>query len=440
MIINNTMFGLCLKPFFYLVCLLNKYRILMKQIVCLFEDKGYSNLLPLAYLRPVYDLNCGIFSLREKMSAYLPKAQFFLHSRSYLKELIKNIYPNNISNKLNSNAVLFINGRLLINRRIAKTLSSMADNHIYYNNDGVVAVKTGISIYKKILEGNSELLDFENSDFKNEYFEAKLVNYPWELVNLNGEEIQNDFDHLVKKTSIISKQLKSVVIINKKSVFIGKGSQIGAFTVLDASKGPIYIGKDVEIFPHVFIKGPVYIGDNSIVKSHTSIYQNTSIGKFCKVGGEITNSILLPYSNKQHEGFLGHSYLGSWVNIGAGTINSNLKNNYGNIEVLIKGHLVNTESQFVGLIMGDHSKTAINTMFNTGTIVGVSCNIFGSGFPPRNIPSFSWGGSDWLRTYDINKCKQVANLVMERRNIKFDSIEERLLEKVFELTKVERKD
>lgn len=412
----------------------------MKQIVCLFEDNGYSNLLPLVYLRPIYDLTCGIYSLREKISSYLPKAQIYLHSRSYLQELVKKSYSNKISDQLESDTVLFINGRLLINNRIAKTISRMPNDHIYYNNDGVVAVKAGITFYKKVLEGNQDLLDFENSDLKKVYFEAKLVNYLWELVNLNGEEIQNDFDHLVKKARINNTQLKSVVIINKKSVFIGKGSQVGAFTVLDATNGPIYIGKDVEIFPHVIIKGPVYIGDNSIVKSHTSIYQNTSIGKFCKVGGEIINSIILPYSNKQHEGFLGHSYLGSWVNIGAGTINSNLKNNYGIIDVHLNGRLVNTESQFVGLIMGDHSKTAINTMFNTGTIAGVSCNIFGSGFPPRNIPSFSWGGSDWLRTYDINKSKQVANIVMERRNVKFDSIEESLLEKVFELTRIERKD
>ncbi|MDQ7816087.1 MAG: GlmU family protein [Melioribacteraceae bacterium] len=410
----------------------------MKQLICLFENNRYSNLHPLVYLRPVYDLLCGILTLREKAELYFPNAQIILHSRNYLEDLIKVLYPKNKINQSNHDSITFINGRLLINSKIAKIIAHMPNNHAFYNNDEIIAVKTSKATYQKI--NKNDILDFQNIDSSKEIIDAKLLNYPWELVNLNGEEIKSDFKNLVKKSKINFTSHKSVVIINKKSVFINKGALIGAFTVLDASDGPIYIGKNVEIFPHVIIKGPVYIGDNTIVKSHTSIYQNTSIGKFCKVGGEIVNSIIHSYSNKQHEGFLGHSYLGSWVNIGAGTINSNLKNNYGNIDVHLNGHLVNTESQFVGLIMGDHSKTAINTMFNTGTVVGVSCNIFGPGFPPKYIPSFSWGGSDWLRTYNISKCKEVAKLVMKRRGVELSAVEESLFDKIFELTKNERRN
>jgi UDP-N-acetylglucosamine diphosphorylase/glucosamine-1-phosphate N-acetyltransferase len=410
----------------------------MKQLICLFEDSRYSNLHPLVYMRPVYDLQCGILTLREKAKFYFPKAQIVLHSRSYLKDLVEGLYPKSKIDQLNHGSVTFINGRLLINSKIAKVIARMPDNHVLYNNDGIIAVKSDKATFREIIK--NDILDFENIELSKEMIDAELINYPWELININGNEISNDFKILVKKSKRNFTSHKSVVIINRKSVFIDKGCRIGAFTVLDASDGPIYIGKNVDIYPHVIIKGPVYIGENSIVKSHTSIYQNTSIGKYCKVGGEIINSIIHSYCNKQHEGFLGHSYLGSWVNIGAGTINSNLKNNYGNIDVYLNGLLVNTESQFVGLIMGDHSKTAINTMFNTGTVVGVSCNVFGSGFPPKYIPSFSWGGSEWLRTYNLTKCIEVAKLVMKRRGVELNHVEENLLEKVFELTKNERRN
>ncbi|MDZ7763050.1 MAG: hypothetical protein U5K00_01300 [Melioribacteraceae bacterium] len=181
--------------------------------------------------------------------------------------------------------------------------------------------------------------------------------------------------------------------------------------VLDASEGPIFIDDDAQIFPNSYIVGPVYIGKKSLVKANTQIYHDTTIGPVCKVGGEIENSIIHSYSNKQHEGFLGHAYLGSWINIGASSNNSDLKNDYGKIKVLLNGNEIDTGLQFVGLIMGDHSKCAINSAFNTGTIVGVSCNIYGAGFPDRYIPSFSWGGSEGFREYHLRKAVEVAKIV-----------------------------
>jgi UDP-N-acetylglucosamine diphosphorylase/glucosamine-1-phosphate N-acetyltransferase len=184
--------------------------------------------------------------------------------------------------------------------------------------------------------------------------------------------------------------------------------------------------------------GPAYIGHSTLIKSLTKIYENVSIGDVCKVGGEIEDSVIMSYTNKQHEGFLGHAYLGSWINIGADTNCSDLRNNYGFIKTHVNGQDINTNTQFLGLIMGDHSKTGINTMFNTGTIVGFSCNIYGSGFPDKYLPSFSWAGTNDLQTYDINKCIDTAKVVMSRRKIEFKKNDEDIFRKIFDLTKNER--
>ena len=186
-------------------------------------------------------------------------------------------------------------------------------------------------------------------------------------------------------------------------LFIGNETVIKPGVVIDASNGPVYIGKDVEVNANSVIEGPVCIGDNSLVKSFAAIKENVSTGKVCKLGGEIEDSVIMPYSNKQHSGFLGHAYLGSWVNLGADTNCSDLKNNYSSIKVNLNGKHIDTGHRFLGLIMGDHSKTGINTMFNTGTITGFSCNIFGSGFPDKFIPSFTWGGAE--NTGDV-RCKE----------------------------------
>jgi UDP-N-acetylglucosamine diphosphorylase/glucosamine-1-phosphate N-acetyltransferase len=208
--------------------------------------------------------------------------------------------------------------------------------------------------------------------------------------------------------------------------------------VLDAEGGPIYIGKKAKVFPNAVIEGPAFIGDGSMIKIGAKIYENTSIGEVCKVGGEVEGSIIHSYSNKQHDGFLGHAYLGMWVNLGADTNNSDLKNNYGSVRVMINGEEVNSGSMFVGLTMGDHSKAGINTMFNTGTVVGVSSNVFGAGFPPKYIPSFAWGGAEGIETYDIARALEVAQRVMGRRKMQLSGAEEKVLREVFALTARER--
>jgi UDP-N-acetylglucosamine diphosphorylase/glucosamine-1-phosphate N-acetyltransferase len=207
---------------------------------------------------------------------------------------------------------------------------------------------------------------------------------------------------------------------------------------MDASTGPIFIEKNVTIFPNAVIQGPFYIGESSKIKSCATIYPNVSIGTVCKVGGEVEDTIIHPFSNKQHSGFLGHSYLGSWINLGADTNNSDLQNNYGTIKVQINGKHIDSGKQFVGLLMGDHSKTAINKMFNTGTVVGFSSNVFGAGFPPKYIPSFGWGGSESMKEYKLAKAIETAKAVFTRRDKNFSTDDEKLFEYIFNLTKVDR--
>jgi UDP-N-acetylglucosamine diphosphorylase/glucosamine-1-phosphate N-acetyltransferase len=240
-------------------------------------------------------------------------------------------------------------------------------------------------------------------------------------------------------SKILGKVYEGAHLINKENIFIDEGASIKPGVVLDAEGGPIYIGKNAKIFPNAVIEGPAFIGNKTAIKIGAKIYENTSIGEVCKVGGEVEGCIIHSYSNKQHDGFLGHSYLAMWVNLGADTNNSDLKNNYGNVKVTINGEQINSGSMFVGLTMGDHSKAGINTMFNTGTVVGISSNVFGSGFPQKYIPSFSWGGTDSTIIYDIEKAIEVARRVMSRRNINLYDTEEKVIREVFNLTIDERK-
>ncbi len=271
--------------------------------------------------------------------------------------------------------------------------------------------------------------------------DVEVIDYPWALIHFNQRELIADYRRLVgnNKSSDQVKIYDGAYFLEKENIYMEDGAVIYPGVVLDASDGPIFIGENVKILPNASIQGPAFIGDNSIIKMGATLYHNTNVGRICKVGGEVEDSVIHSFSNKQHEGFLGHSYLGSWVNLGAGTSNSDLKNNYGTIKVTINGEIIDTGSQFVGLTMGDHSKSAINTTFNTGSVVGVCCNIFGAGFPPRYVPSFSWGGTDALTTYDLERSLEVARRVEARRNLKMTPVADKLFRKVFDLTREERR-
>jgi len=415
----------------------------MVDSICIFEGIYYSRLLPLVYLRPEYDLRSGILSLREKVLKRFPKIPTTLHCRSYLSELVKLKNPDLLVNEINGNHCLFINGRVLMDDDLAKILVEDTIDTLYVKGDSIIAAKVSGLKLEQLKKGLYDL--YTLSDFGDLFIkeiEARIINYPWELVHFNGAEIINDFNLLTKDKvdcMIRGNVYEGAYLIAKENIYIDEGTKIMPGAVLDAEKGPIYIGKDSVIQPNATIVGPSYIGNRTYIRASTSIYERTSIGDVCKIGGEVEDSVIHSYTNKQHGGFLGHAYLGSWVNLGADTNNSNLKNNYGSIRVRINDQLVDSGLQFVGLMMGDHSKTSINTMFNTATVVGVGSNVFGAGFPPKYIPSFCWGGAESLTTYDIERSLEVAQRVMTRRDVKFTSLDEKLLRKVFDLTKEERR-
>lgn len=408
--------------------------------ICLVEDEKYENLLPLVYMRPVYDLRCGILTLKEKIEKLFPKAKIFLHCRKYLEEKVKEINKNLLVNNLNGlDSCLFVNGRVILNSSTIKQISEEGEALYFSGGTFVAANLSGDNFNKVISKLDSVFTDSLLVGIGRTDCEAKIINFPWDLISNNGEQIFSDYEILrTQKKNIQGKVYEGAVLLNEKDIFIGEGSTIKPGVSLDAEEGPIYIGKNVKVMHNSVIIGPCFVGDNSMIKIAAKIYENTSIGEFCKVGGEVEDSIIHSYSNKQHDGFLGHSYISQWCNLGADTNNSDLKNNYGNVKVIINGKQVDSGKMFVGLTMGDHSKTSINTMFNTGTVCGVASNIFGSGFPPKYIPSFAWGGADSMTTYNLNSGIEVAKKVMARRKIVFTEADKNLLSKVFELTQNER--
>ena len=409
--------------------------------ICIFEDEKYSNFYPLSYTRPVYELVCGINTLREKIIRYISGANVSLHCRKYLEETLKHQYPDVDINNINDNSCLFVNGRVLASGYLAEIVLEDSEDCIYKSGDEIAVVKLSKENLTKINLNQTDTLSFESfSELPTKKVDVKLHSYLWEMITDNGLEIVKDIEHVRKTGYFISHldDFSGVNFVNPDEIFIRQNATVKPGVVIDATNGPVYIEDDVFIYPNAVIEGPVYIGKDSKIKIGAAIYENVSIGSNCKIGGEVEDAIILPDTNKQHAGFIGHSYLGSWVNLGADTNCSDLKNNYSTIKVKLNDETINTGTQFLGVIIGDHSKSAINTMFNTGTIVGISSNIFGAGFPEKYIPSFSWGGSDGLATYELNKSIQTAKIVFGRRNKEFTTGDEKLLETVFNLTKEER--
>jgi len=380
----------------------------------LFDGPYRNNLLPFTFTRPVADIRIGILTIREKWEKYLgytttTVTEEYLSQKFPMVELEENI---------------MINASYLPNTEIVALIKSLKEGQAIFKNEDVIA------FYSKE-EEEVEFDQITSIEFEGDIL---CIQNPWDIFSKNGEALADDFDLLTKDRN--SQPIPSSVnTINASQIFIEPGAKV-EFSILNASYGPIYIGKNAEVMEGSVIRGPFALCEHSVVKLAAKIYGPTTVGPYSKVGGEINNSVLFGYSNKGHDGFLGNSVLGEWCNLGADTNNSNLKNNYE--PVRLWGY--NTESfaktglQFCGLIMGDHSKCGINTMFNTGTVVGVSANIFGSGFPRNFIPSFSWGGAKGFSKYLTNKAFETAKIVMARRNIELTAIDEDILQHVFTQT------
>jgi len=407
--------------------------------ICLFEDQYVRRLLPLVYTRPAYDLRCGMLTLGEKLRRRYGAASYALHARPYLADALKERYPGVPVNSSAEGGCLYLNGRLLASPDLVRSIPLEGPDALYVDGDVLLAAR--ISKARPFAGGMPEALTASAfPGIPTSGAKVLLIGWPWDLVGSNGKEIVADIAMLAPPAEGRNrgKVYPGAHLINPGNIVIGEGTSIKPGVVLDGENGPIWIGNNVTVFPNAVIEGPAFVGDRTLIKIGAKIYENTSIGEVCKVGGEVEGAIIHAFSNKQHDGFLGHAYLGMWVNLGADTNNSDLKNNYGSVKMVIDGATVDTGSMFMGLVMGDHSKSSINSMFNTGTVVGVSSNVFGSGFPPKYVPSFAWGGAEGMKTYDPEKALDVARRVMGRRKMLLSAAEEKLLRTVFEMTKKER--
>ncbi len=388
----------------------------------LFDDIAVKkHLLPLTYTRPVCDIRIGILTIREKWEHELGK-NISVKTDDYLS--VK--YPQILSGKENN---IWINGSVLPSPLLIKSIRNLKPNRALFYAGVLIAVNSG---KKEVDKFPSVKI---SDEVKEKIFQVERL---WDIFSKNGQAIDDDFLRLTKGRKSAKVSSTNTLIGNK--IFIEKGAKLEC-AILNSTSGPIYIGKNAEIMEGAILKGPIAIGEESIVKAGAKIYGPTTIGCHSKVGGEISNSVIFGYSNKGHDGFLGNSVLGEWCNLGADTNNSNLKNNYSEVKLwdYPENRYVSTGLIFCGLVMGDHSKCGINTMFNTGTVVGVSSNIYGGDFPPKFVPSFNWGGVAGFTTYQLNKACETAERVFERRHKKFDKVERAILAKVFSLDTKYRK-
>lgn len=385
----------------------------------LFDDNTRNNLLPLTLTRPVADIRIGILTIREKWERVLG-AKTSSKTQDYLSKK----YPTEFAIDTDN---VWINGSVCPNEKLIEEIKSLKPMEVLFDATTVIAANSGDikSFEITILE---EFTRYQS------HAKALRIENIWDIFSKNGDAINADFALLTAGRKSLSLSSTNQVI-GVENIFVEEGAKVEC-AILNASTGPIYIGKDSEIMEGSVVRGPFALCEHSTLKLSAKIYGPTTIGPHCKVGGEINNSVIFGYSNKAHDGFLGNAVLGEWCNIGADTNNSNLKNNYSEVKLwnYEKEDFVNTGLTFCGLIMADHSKCGINTMFNTGTVVGVNANIFGAGFPPNFIPSFSWGGASGFTTYKIKEAIAVAIRVFERRGLVFDEAEKEILTHVFELT------
>jgi UDP-N-acetylglucosamine diphosphorylase/glucosamine-1-phosphate N-acetyltransferase len=387
----------------------------------LFDGPARNNLLPFTFTRPVADIRIGILTIREKWETFLESTTTTI-TEDYLSEK----YP---MVELDENVM--INASYLPNLELVEMVQNLNENQAIFKGEDVIA------FFTKEAHDDINFETFEAIEFNEDIIKVENT---WDIFSKNGEAIQDDFNLITKNRK--SKPIPpSNNVIAPENIFIEEGAKL-EFTTLNATQGPIYIGKGAEIMEGSLIRGAFALCEGAAVKMGSKVYGPTTVGPYSRVGGEIKNVVLFANSNKGHEGYLGNSVVGEWCNLGADTNSSNLKNNYAEVRLWdynTEG-FAKTGLQFCGLMMGDHSKCGINTMFNTGTVVGVSANIFGSGFPRNFVPSFSWGGHSGFTTYVTKKAFEVAEVVLGRSKIEFTNEDKAILEYVFEETKKFRRE
>lgn len=381
--------------------------------IILFDGEERARLLPLTYTRPVADLRVGILKINEKWAKQMNAKVSFI-TKDYLSGKYQMEYGNEN---------YMINGSVLPSPQLKRLLQQMNYNDAFVIGDELIAAKFDERNFERLMQ-NDDIGNLNAQDLGTTKFNK--INHLWDLTRLNKEELLLDFELLTKDRK--SQPISATNYVNApENIFLEEGAEVeGAF--LNAKKGPIYIGKNAEIMEGAMIRGGFALCEEAKVKMGAKIYGSTTIGPVSKVGGEVNHSIILGYSNKGHDGYLGDSIIGEWCNLGADTNNSNLRNDYGEVKLwsYSEERFERTGQQFCGLIMGDHSKTGINTMFNTGSVVGVSSNIYGSEFPRNFIPSYTWGGAHGFKSYKTDKAFDTIEKVMSRRDVDF-SIEDRII-------------
>ncbi len=374
------------------------------------------NLLPLTYFRPVSQIRCGIFTLKEKWETSL-NTHFTELTETYLQKKFPVVYQEDN---------VYINAAVFPDDDLINAINSLKPNEQLLSGSHVVALRTGRLSWK-------ELQNFEGRRI--EYVKpVEMLRHTYDIFSKNGWQIKKDFV-LATRNKISQQMSETNIHIGSHPVFVAKGVSAEA-VVFNTEDGPVYLGENVKILEGSLIRGPFAALDGTVIKMGAKIYGGTTLGPNTKAGGEIKDTVFFGNANKGHDGYLGDSVIGEWCNLGAGTNNSNLKNNYSKVKLwqYPQRDYVNTGLQFCGLIMGDHSKSGIATMFNTGTVVGVSSNVFGAGYQPKFFPSFKWGGQSYT-DYRFDKAIEVAEVMMQRRHKKFDAIEKEIFNKVYKLVK-----
>lgn len=393
--------------------------------VLLFDDPAIrARLLPFTFTRPVAALRCGILTVAEKWQHRLGQPTFYL-TEPYLQAK----FPAGAV----SGPALVINGAVLPDDLLTQQVRNLPPGRALVDGDLLVAahLPDAGQVAELIQDGLTDTVEVVEP--------VTLLGELWHLFLHNGAEIRQDFALLTRGRQSAPVSDPHTIVYGAENIFIEPGVKIRA-AILNAEEGPIYLGKNSQVHEGAIIRGPLALCEGSHINVGAKMRGDNTVGPYCKVGGEVGNSIFFGYSNKGHDGYLGNSVIGEWCNLGADTNTSNLKNNYAPIKIWshVAGRFVNTGQQFCGLMMGDHSKCGINTMFNTGTVVGVGANIFGAGFPRTFIPSFSWGGAAGFETFKLPKVAEVAEHVMARRQLAYDAVEQGIMKDVFEQTAKDR--
>lgn len=392
---------------------------------CVFEDSYYKELLPLTETRPACDLLVGITTIFNKIKYFYDYGNITIHCREYLKNSLSKHYPDHTINNINSGApCFFINGRLILDNNLTTIFSQIKGKHNYLftqNNQVIATFLRGDTLHEMIellksIPTSAEIINILRTKcICKEIDTATLLTNIWDIINVNPKIIENDFKHK-NQFGIIKGNIKPFTsIYNENNVFINSNSTIEDFVLINAEKGPVYIDSNVYIESNTKIEGPVYIGNNS--KIFGGKISASSIGKNCRIKGDVQNTIFQGYSNKAHEGFIGHSHVGKWVNLGAGTTFSNLKHNYNKIKIKANNNVITTTEQFLGSFIGDHVKTSINTSINAGTIIHFGSTLTQKNITEKDIPSFTWGNPEDSIKQDLNKFISTAKKVMKRRDI-----------------------